>query len=178
MARARLTPEERQARALERKLKAKAKRQAVRDWFKAGGLLVQVADRLGVSGALEFAFAAPERRWRFDAAWPSVKVALEIDGGTWMGKGGHTTGAGHRKDREKSNAAQIRGWMVLRVEWDQVQNGEALALVLLAIEKRSGAEKEKPGAVQPSQAQPPARRETTMPTVARTSSPYNPARPS
>ena len=58
---------------------------------------------------LEYRFC--ERRWRFDAAWPDQKVALEYDGGTWIG-GPHTTGAGHESDARKRNAAILLGWRV------------------------------------------------------------------
>lgn len=55
----------------------------------------------------------PERRWRFDYAWPDVKVALEVEGGIWTG-GRHTSSAGFLKDMEKYNAAARLGWRVLR----------------------------------------------------------------
>ena len=135
MAREKLTPEERAARRAERSRNTKkAQRQAIRDWFNSGGLLDTVRYATGEEGLLEHEFAAPTRRWRFDAAWPGVKVALEIDGGTWMAsRGGHTSGKGLKKDREKANAAALRGWRVLRCDWDEVQNGLALTLVVEAI---------------------------------------------
>lgn len=55
----------------------------------------------------------PDRRWRFDAAWPDAKVALEVEGGVWTG-GRHTSSAGFLKDIEKYNAAARLGWRVLR----------------------------------------------------------------
>lgn len=51
----------------------------------------------------------PERRWRFDAAWPSIKLAVEIDG-----RGRHQTVVGARNDCEKANEAIRLGWRVLR----------------------------------------------------------------
>ena len=51
----------------------------------------------------------PERRWRFDMAFPAVKLAIEIEG-----RGRHQTVAGYAKDCEKYNAALILGWRVLR----------------------------------------------------------------
>ncbi|HEY7313861.1 MAG TPA: hypothetical protein VH643_31215 [Gemmataceae bacterium] len=45
---------------------------------------------------------APPRRWRFDLAWPSLRLALEIEGGTWTG-GRHVRGKGYENDREKYN---------------------------------------------------------------------------
>ena len=55
----------------------------------------------------------PERKWRFDYAWPDAKVALEVEGGVWTG-GRHTSPAGFLKDIEKYNAAARLGWRVLR----------------------------------------------------------------
>jgi len=55
----------------------------------------------------------PSRRWRFDYAWPSRMIALEIEGGVWTG-GRHTRGAGFLGDMEKYNAATLMGWKVLR----------------------------------------------------------------
>ena len=55
----------------------------------------------------------PERKWRFDYAWPDAKVALEVEGGVWTG-GRLTSSAGFLKDMEKYNAAARLGWRVLR----------------------------------------------------------------
>lgn len=55
----------------------------------------------------------PERRWRFDHAYVSLKVAVEYEGGIWTG-GRHTRGIGYKKDCEKYNAAVKLGWRVLR----------------------------------------------------------------
>ena len=55
-----------------------------------------------------------ERKWRFDFAWPEQKVALEVEGGSWMA-GRHSRGAGFNADMEKYNAAVLAGWKVLRV---------------------------------------------------------------
>ena len=70
----------------------------------------------------------PERRWRFDHAWPAEKVALEVDGGTWTG-GRHVTGAGYAADLEKLNTAVAMGWRVLRVTPAMVADGRALLWV-------------------------------------------------
>jgi very-short-patch-repair endonuclease len=56
----------------------------------------------------------PIRQWRFDFSWPEVKIAVEIQGGTFMRRGGHNTGIGQVMDHEKSRAAVISGWRVLQ----------------------------------------------------------------
>lgn len=50
----------------------------------------------------------PERRWRFDVAFPSQRLAIEFDG-----RGRHQTVVGARGDSEKRNAAVCMGWRVL-----------------------------------------------------------------
>lgn len=78
---------------------------------------------------------APPRRWRFDLAYPSKRVAIEVEGGTWV-NGRHSRGAGMRKDAEKYNAAQLAGWRVYRVTGDMVKDGSALAVVEQALEEQ------------------------------------------
>ena len=77
----------------------------------------------------------PDRRWRFDFAFPEFKVAVEVEGGTWSG-GRHTTGAGFEKDCEKYNTAAIMGWLVLRVTGKQIKSGEAIQWLREALEAR------------------------------------------
>lgn len=55
----------------------------------------------------------PSRKWRFDFAWPSVKVAVEIQGGGFR-RGKHTRGVGQQNDMDKLNEAQRLGWIVLQ----------------------------------------------------------------
>jgi very-short-patch-repair endonuclease len=54
-----------------------------------------------------------KRRWRIDYAFVNYRIAVEIQGGIWMKKGGHTTGKGYRRDTEKLNALTLAGWRVL-----------------------------------------------------------------
>lgn len=72
----------------------------------------------------------PERKWRFDLAWPAQNVALEIDGGIWMrGGGAHSRPANILRDIEKINAAQELGWKVYRATPDMVKSGAALGIL-------------------------------------------------
>lgn len=64
----------------------------------------------------------PDRRWRFDLAYPEQKVAIEVHGGIWTG-GRHGRGYGFENDREKMNEAQIMGWKVLEYSTGQVMDG-------------------------------------------------------
>lgn len=64
----------------------------------------------------EFRFAE-SRRWRFDFANLEARVGIEIDGGIWRGRrGGHSSGFGISRDREKDFAATVQGgWTVIRL---------------------------------------------------------------
>lgn len=75
----------------------------------------------------EYKFA-PDRRWRFDYAWPDRKLAVECEGGTWNG-GRHTTGKGFAQDCMKYNRAVVLGWRVLRFTGEQIKSGEALQTI-------------------------------------------------
>jgi hypothetical protein len=79
---------------------------------------------------VEYAFIPWARQWRFDFAWPSKKVALEVEGGTMVAGGSrHTTALGFEMDCEKYNTAAVRGWRVLRVTGRHVKEGIALVWV-------------------------------------------------
>ena len=70
----------------------------------------------------------PVRRWRFDLAYPQVKLAIEIDGGVYV-SGRHSRGAGAEADMEKHAAALLLGWRVLRVTPRMIRDGRALAWI-------------------------------------------------
>jgi very-short-patch-repair endonuclease len=74
----------------------------------------------------------PKRKWQFDFAWPAVKIAVEIDGGTAIG-GRHVRPAGFRADCEKINAAQLLGWAVYRGDSAMIKTGRLLATVQAAL---------------------------------------------
>lgn len=55
------------------------------------------------------------RKFRFDCANPIEKIAIEIEGGIWLGRnGGHTGGIGYEQNMEKYNLAVLEGWKILR----------------------------------------------------------------
>jgi hypothetical protein len=82
----------------------------------------------------EMRFAEP-RRWRFDYAWPHLKVALEVEGGIWT-NGRHTRGKGFLGDLEKYNTAALMGWVVLRVEPKKLVTTETATMIQLMLERR------------------------------------------
>jgi very-short-patch-repair endonuclease len=85
----------------------------------------------------EHYFAKP-RRWRFDFAFPSLKLAIEIDGATWSG-GRHTRGGGFDADCEKLNTAALMGWTVLRFSGTAVRSGDAVRTTMLALNMKAAA---------------------------------------
>lgn len=83
----------------------------------------------------EHVFAKP-RRWRFDFAWPSFKLAVEVEGAIFVG-GRHNRPMGMMADMEKYNVAALLGWKVLRVAGPHVKSGEALEWIEVALERRA-----------------------------------------
>lgn len=75
----------------------------------------------------EFRFHST-RKWRFDFAWPSVKVALEVEGGIWI-RGGHVRGGGFLEDAEKLNSAQRLGWSVYKFTPRQMDENDVAAFL-------------------------------------------------
>lgn len=69
----------------------------------------------------------PHRRWRWDFSWEfaDIKLAVEIQGGTWT-KGGHTTGTGINADYEKWREAVRLGWKVLPFSTSDMRDAVAV----------------------------------------------------
>lgn len=85
--------------------------------------------------AREHAFH-PDRKWRFDFAWPALRVALEVEGGTWS-RGRHTRGKGYEADAEKYGAAAAAGWEVVRVTGAQVKSGAARDIIAAVLARHA-----------------------------------------
>ena len=75
------------------------------------------------------------RQWRFDFAWVTERVAVEIEGGTWV-NGRHSRGLGMRADCEKYAIAMLLGWRVLRLTTEMVKDGTGLRLLEAALGHR------------------------------------------
>jgi hypothetical protein len=54
------------------------------------------------------------KAWRFDFACLEHKIAVEVEGGTFVGTSRHTSKSGFREDMWKYNEAAAQGWCVLR----------------------------------------------------------------
>ncbi len=79
----------------------------------------------------EFRFH-PVRKWRFDFAWPYVRLAVEVEGGVWT-RGRHVRGAGFEADCEKYAEATAQGWRVMRVTPRHIRTGQALDWIARAL---------------------------------------------
>jgi very-short-patch-repair endonuclease len=69
------------------------------------------------------------RKWRFDFAWPDIKLAVEVEGGTKSGRSRHSRGAGFEGDTDKYNTATKMGWTLFRFTSDAVMSGKAMLFV-------------------------------------------------
>lgn len=98
---------------------AKAKREALEL------TMLQQIRALKMADGMKREYQFCKRGWRFDFAWPAIKVALEVEGGVFR-KGRHTTGSGFTEDCCKYNAAAIDGWLVIRATATHVRNGIAM----------------------------------------------------
>lgn len=88
----------------------------------------------------------PDRKWRFDFAWMNVLepgrlaileprlVALEVEGGIWIGAskkgmGSHARPVHFVKDMEKYNEAAASGWRVIRRQPKELCTLETATLI-------------------------------------------------
>ena len=67
----------------------------------------------------------PDRKWRFDFAFPGEKIAVEVEG-----RGRHQGFTGFQLDCEKYNAAAKLGWRVFRYTPAMVMRGDAINDIL------------------------------------------------
>lgn len=83
--------------------------------------------------------AIPNRRFKMDFAWVKQRVAVEIQGGTYMGKSAHNTGKGLSRDYEKNNLAIQNGWVIIYLDSKAINNlgTESVGLVNEVLRRRS-----------------------------------------
>lgn len=93
--------------------------------LKAGGIPAPECEYVPIEG----------RRFRCDFAWPEQKVALEVEGGSWV-QGRHVRGSGFEKDAEKYSLLASEGWLVIRATRSQVEDLSFIAWVRRALAQR------------------------------------------
>ncbi len=93
-------------------------------------------DAAGLTGYVREYQAIPGRKFRFDFAFLSERLLVEINGGTYNG-GAHGRGVGINRDYEKGNLAVVNNWRVLSFDTKQVRSGAALEVVEQLINNQS-----------------------------------------
>ena len=85
----------------------------------------------------------PERKWKFDFAFPEIKLAVEADGLTRYGNnkngtmrlGRHQTYKGRTEDLMKYDAAMRLGWNIYTCQQDMIKSGQALKTIEILIKE-------------------------------------------
>jgi hypothetical protein len=80
----------------------------------------------------------PLRKWSFDFAWPELRVAVEIQGGTFI-RGRHVTAQGYWGDRIKVNAALRLDWKVFELVAADVEDPRVHRELLWELAERAAA---------------------------------------
>lgn len=93
--------------------------------------------KLGIECWAEYPFH-PKRKFRFDYAFPTEKVAVEIDGGLYnqykgLHSGRHSGGLGQKTDMEKMNLAAEMGWTVLHYTPSEKMDTNTMLQILRTI---------------------------------------------
>lgn len=81
----------------------------------------------------------PNRKWRIDYCWPVYKLAVEVDGGAFIG-GRHSQGKGFFGDMEKYNELAIQRFYLLRFTPRDIDGGKAVRIIRKWFEARTGEE--------------------------------------
>lgn len=68
------------------------------------------------------------RNWRFDLCWPEYKLAIELQGGTWV-RGRHSRGGGQTSDYEKHNFAVLNDWRILYFTSDMLSRSRSAGCI-------------------------------------------------
>ena len=69
------------------------------------------------------------RKLEFDFYWQTQRLAVEVEGGLFMKRGGHNSLSGITRDIEKGNLAAELGITLLRFTREMIQSGEAIRTI-------------------------------------------------
>ena len=76
----------------------------------------------------------PDRRYAWDFCFVKERLLVDVQGGTWMPKGGHNTGKGIEDDCEKMVLGVLSGYRVMFVTALQVKDGRAVEWIERALQ--------------------------------------------
>lgn len=72
------------------------------------------------------------RKWRFDFAWPGVRIAIEIEGGiSDRHRGRHMRAQGYQTDLDKYNTGTSYGWRIFRFSSRDIQENRPIFIASL-----------------------------------------------
>lgn len=84
-------------------------------------------EEAGIAGwCTEYEFH-PERRWKVDYAWPTERLAVEVEGPV------HRTKGRFSNDLDKYNSLALRGWTLLRFDTRRIATGKAVETIRAAL---------------------------------------------
>lgn len=112
-------------------------------------MLLTRLERAGLPTGVGQHRIVPGRQFTWDRCWISERVCVEIQGGVWMAKGGHTTGRGIERDCLKASMAAALGWRCLPVTRSMIEDGSAIELIAQALSAPASADQQQPGEAAP-----------------------------
>lgn len=90
----------------------------------------------GIKGFQQNVRFIPGRRFEADFFFPEIKVCVEIDGGLFLPRGGHNTGVGLLRDKERDILAALNGIVTYRFATQHVNSGFAIESIVPLLEAR------------------------------------------
>src|SRR5262249_3281144 len=75
---------------------------------------------------------SPDRKFRWDFAWPAQRVCLEVQGAVWTG-GAHGRGSGIIRDQAKANIAAGRSWLCFYTTPKELCTVQTIEMIRLAL---------------------------------------------
>lgn len=68
----------------------------------------------------QFNYTSGQTKHAADFAWPLEKILLEVQGGVWSERSGHSGGTGITNDCVRGNLAALHGYRVIRLTTAQI----------------------------------------------------------
>lgn len=98
-------------------------------------LLTVLVEKYGAELEVPFTGVSGRRGFRFDAAWPVLRIGLDYHG--WGAGAAHRSRKKQAGDHEKVSEASLMGWRYIICDLISVDNGQCVAYVehVLGIER-------------------------------------------